>query len=93
MKKCAYKILLIISLCTLWTNASAHRYRPVEVGPSGFTYCAREHHYCHFYGVRDVAYGAGGHYVYRTLQNGAACKNRVFGDPFVGVRKFCYVRQ
>lgn len=89
MRTTVFKLLLIVAaLSAFATSASAHNHQ----GPEGFTYCAKEHGYCRFYGVREVAYGARGHYVFRTATNGIPCKNRVFGDPIIGTRKYCYIR-
>ncbi len=39
-----------------------------------------------------MRYGAYGVYVYRTLTDGTACTNEVFGDPLYGVVKSCDLR-
>lgn len=61
-------------------------------GPSGYTYCAREGGTCSYSGSRSVGYGANGHFTYKTISNGTACNNTVFGDPAVGVTKSCYTK-
>jgi parallel beta-helix repeat protein len=57
-----------------------------------WTYCAVEGNACTFSGTREVRYGANGSYFYRTLSNGTACSNSVFGDPAVGALKQCHSR-
>jgi hypothetical protein len=53
--------------------------------------CASENEYCAFTGTKLVRYGAGGAYYSKTLTDGTACTNAVFGDPFEGVPKQCDV--
>jgi parallel beta-helix repeat protein len=57
-----------------------------------WTYCAPEHASCAFTGTQEVRYGANGGYVIKTLTDGTACSNAVFGDPIVGTLKACYTR-
>ena len=57
-----------------------------------WTLCASEGETCTFSGTQEVRYGADGAYFYRTLSNGTACTNAVFGDPIVGTYKSCSVR-
>jgi hypothetical protein len=57
-----------------------------------WTACASETGTCAFTGAHEVAYGAAGHYVYRTFTGGTACGNAVFGDPIAGAVKTCYVQ-
>lgn len=52
--------------------------------------CADEDGRCSFLDTRIVFYGAGERYTARSLTNGTACTNAVFGDPAPGVRKACY---
>jgi Glycosyl hydrolase family 59 len=63
---------------------------PPSVG-SGWTQCASENGTCSFSGTAAVAYGVNGQYVYGNFTNGTSCSNGVFGDPFVGVVKSCFV--
>ena len=59
---------------------------------SGTTnFCANEGAFCSFSGTQQVRYGANGQYVTKTLTNGTACTNAIFGDPIVGVAKTCEV--
>ena len=44
-----------------------------------------------FYGAKQVRYGANGAYFYRTLTDGMACTNSVFGDPIFGTVKQCEI--
>ena len=56
-----------------------------------WTVCASEGGVCAFTGTRAVRYGVDGAYVYKTLSDGTACTNSVFGDPVVGIVKSCAV--
>ena len=61
------------------------------VNPS-WTLCAAEGGVCAFPGTEEVRYGANGSYFYRSLTDGTACTNSVFGDPIVGTAKHCALR-
>jgi hypothetical protein len=52
--------------------------------------CASENGTCSFSGTHEVAYGANGQFFYRSLTNGTACSNSVFGDPIALTVKNCY---
>ena len=52
-----------------------------------WTFCAPEGGVCAFTGTTEVRYGANGSFVYRTLTDGTACTNEVFGDPIYGTVK------
>jgi hypothetical protein len=69
-----------------------HRERPPQVyrQPRGI-FCAREGGYCRFQGPAVVRYGAGGRFTSRRAFDGIPCNNSVFGDPFVGADKACYI--
>jgi murein DD-endopeptidase MepM/ murein hydrolase activator NlpD len=59
--------------------------------PSGYHQCAEEGGFCSFSGTADVIYGANSCYTSpRSFSNGTACNNDVFGDPLLGVHKYCY---
>ena len=60
--------------------------------PTDWTFCASEGGVCAFTGTMEVRYGANGSFVYKTLTDGTACTNEVFGDPIYGVVKFCDLR-
>lgn len=60
-------------------------------GPAGSTSCAAENGTCTFTGTRTVAYGANGAFTYRQATGSTPCTNAVFGDPFYGVVKACYL--
>ena len=82
-----YRCLSIRVLASLFTfpeSASAQT--------SDWAVCASEGGTCAFTGTQEVRYGANGSYCYRTLTNGTACTNAVFGDPVNGVRKDCALR-
>ena len=53
--------------------------------------CAYENGYCYFAGTQQVRYGANGLYAYRTVTDGTACSNSVFGDPAPGMAKRCEI--
>jgi Right handed beta helix region/SdrD B-like domain len=60
-----------------------------------WTLCAAENATCSFAGTRIVRYGAyaagSSRWTTRVLTGGTACTNGVFGDPYSGVGKNCYV--
>ncbi|MGI5458530.1 SGNH/GDSL hydrolase family protein [Streptomyces sp. CA-249302] len=57
-----------------------------------WTVCAAENGTCTFSGEHEVAYGAGGRFVYRSVTGSTACTNAVFDDPISGTPKSCYVQ-
>ncbi|WP_051801129.1 chitinase [Streptomyces sp. NRRL F-525] len=57
-----------------------------------WTNCAAEDGTCTFSGTHEVAYGAAGRYVYRSVSGSTGCSNGVFGDPVSGTAKSCYVQ-
>ncbi|MGZ3579486.1 MAG: InlB B-repeat-containing protein, partial [Syntrophales bacterium] len=57
-----------------------------------WVFCADEGQLCSFTGTKNVAYGANGVYVFKTLTDGTMCTNSVFGDPLYGVVKQCYIQ-
>jgi hypothetical protein len=57
--------------------------------PPEWTFCASEGGVCAFTGTTEVRYGANGSYVYKTVTDGTACTNEVFGDPIFGTVKTC----
>ncbi|WP_432021241.1 family 43 glycosylhydrolase [Streptomyces sp. 1222.5] len=64
-------------------------------GPSASTFCtAAEAAVCNFSGTQQIAYGADGNYITKTLTGPAVCKLSTFGsDPAPGVVKACYVKK
>jgi len=54
-----------------------------------WTECATEGGTCTFTGARQVRYGAGGSYAYKSGSGAIACNNGVFGDPAYGLTKTC----
>ena len=74
----------VASLFTFPESASAQT--------NNWTVCAAEGGTCAYTGTQEVRYGANGSYFYRTLTDGTACTNAVFGDPVTGVRKDCALR-
>lgn len=57
----------------------------------GYTTCAKENGVCSFVGTKQVRYGAGSTWTVRTITNGTACTNQVFGDPLFGTLKSCEI--
>ena len=57
-----------------------------------WTFCAPEGGICAFTGTTEVRYGAIGSFVVKTLADGTACINDVFGDPIYGNVKECATR-
>jgi parallel beta-helix repeat protein len=78
----------VVKQCSLWTGTSTGG----DTGSTEWSFCAFEGSNCPFSGTREVRYGANGSYVYKTLTDGIACSNAVFGDPIYGVRKQCDTR-
>ncbi len=59
----------------------------------GWTFCTWENGHCSFSGSMEVSYGANGTFTSpRTFTGGVDCNNSVFGDPLVGVVKWCEMR-
>jgi hypothetical protein len=67
----------------------------VRTGPpftDNTTACATETGTCAFTGAKTVAYGANGHYLYKTFTGNTTCTAATFGsDPMYGVPKSCYL--
>jgi probable HAF family extracellular repeat protein len=70
---------------TMWTVTGAP-----PVGE--FTFCATEGAVCAFTGAMEVRYGANGAFVFKTLTDGTACTNEVFGDPAPDTPKHYAIR-
>lgn len=51
--------------------------------------CSNEGGYCEFSGTAKVRYGNGNKWHIKTLTGGAACNNKVFGDPAPWTFKRC----
>ena len=62
-------------------------YRPQPRG----IFCAQEGGFCRFEGPAIVRYGAGGRFTTRRAFDGIPCTNSVFGDPFPGADKACFI--
>ena len=62
-------------------------YRPQPRG----IFCAREGGFCRFEGPAVVRYGAGGRFTSRRAFDGIPCTNSVFGDPYPGADKACFI--
>ncbi len=73
-----------------------HRGDPV--GPSGYTFCAKQGQRCHFRGTMDVAYGGygrdKGHFAYKNgISGGIDCNDDAFGHvSLYGVVNACYTK-
>lgn len=62
-------------------------------GPSaGWSFCAAEGEICRFQGRSEVRFGQGDRFITRSAYGSVRCDVRDFGDPAVGVTKFCEVR-
>ncbi len=82
-------------------NPGHRNYCYTYPGPSsGYKVCAGEGGFCSFTGTANIAFGANGHFNYRTnihsqyaiSSNGVNCNNSSFGpDPAVYYHKACYV--
>lgn len=87
---------LALSLATA-APASAQDIPPPKTltHPQGWSKCAGEGGWCNFFGgVRDVAYGANGKFIYLLgVQDNVLCNNGNFwdNDPAQGFTKSCYV--
>ena len=59
---------------------------------SPYTLCAPENGSCSFTGTQNVAFGANGHFFYKTnVTSPITCNNATFGgDPIPGTVKSCY---
>jgi len=66
-----------------------------STGTSMWTLCATEHNTCSFTGTRTVRYGSststGSGWATRVLTGSTICDNSVFGDPYFGMGKACYL--
>ncbi len=62
-----------------------------ETAPADWTLCAAEEGRCSFTGVRVVHYGTASQMVAKTLTDGTACSNAVFGDPAPYNAKSCWL--
>ena len=87
------------SAYTLGSNASSNSVGPITNStsnrPSVATLCASENGNCSFSGIKEVWYGAksGGTNKWKVAPayNGASCSNAIFGDPWPGQSKICYI--
>lgn len=84
------KTLLLSCLCII--GAMLTPSARAQSAPAGYSFCANEHGNCSFSGARKVAYGANGVFAYRTISNGTACDNTVFGDPAPNIVKACFIQ-
>lgn len=67
---------------------------PTATAAEQWVDCGVEGDYCSFTGTRTVRYGlAPSTYTTKTITNGTACSNDVFGDPAYGYQKRCAYRQ
>lgn len=88
--------ILVLSLAFA-APASAQEIPPPKTltYAQGWTKCASDGGWCNFFGgVRDVAYGANGKYIYLLgVQDNTLCNQANFwdADPAHGIAKSCYV--
>jgi len=60
---------------------------------TNWTFCSNEYESCNFSGTAEVRYGKNTTWALtKTITNGTACSNSVFGDPLVGTVKECQVK-
>jgi hypothetical protein len=57
-----------------------------------WVFCATEGGECAFTGTMNVRYGANVSFVVKTLTDGTACTNAVFGDPAPDTAKHCAIQ-
>lgn len=58
-----------------------------------YTFCAREGGQCSFPGyTKEVAFGSGGAFYFKSVRDRIACNTTEFGDPAPDVPKSCYVK-
>lgn len=82
-----------------WVNAPLAGHYGLPAPDAGTTtsttwrQCAVEHERCDFTGTRAVRYGTVSASVSRTLTDGTACDNAVFGDPAPTLLKYCWVEE
>lgn len=72
-------------------SSAQNRERALGARQERAALCAREGGHCRFQGIANVRYGARGRYVTRPVVDGVPCTSDVFGDPYPGVRKSCFV--
>lgn len=81
------------SLESVTTTTPAPTPAPAPTTSKTYLLCAKEWATCSFTGTKVVRYGDEGHFVFKTLSNGTACRNDAFGgDPHVGsLAKTCSI--
>ena len=68
-------------------------YAPAPPPAALWSPCATENRTCTVAGTHQVAFGADGHYRYRSVTGGTPCTGAVFGDPAPGTARTCYALQ
>lgn len=68
------------------------RYDRDEDRRARWSRCADEGATCRFRGFRDIRYGVGDRWSYKSAKDGVACNNDEFGDPAPGKMKECFIR-
>jgi hypothetical protein len=65
----------------------------IPTNPPGFVFCSNEHTPCQFTAPAEYAFGANGHFVFKSFASGTNCETAVFGgvDPAPGVAKSCFI--
>jgi probable HAF family extracellular repeat protein len=90
-----YQTLLDGTACTnsVFGDPAFGTVKSCAVRLSDWTFCASEGDVSAFpCTTKEVRYGASGSYFYKTLSDGTACTNSVFGDPVYGTPKHCDTR-
>lgn len=79
------------------SSVTASETAPLSVNESAaaidasWTQCAKEGQTCSFSGSKQVRYGTATRYFTKTVTGPVSCTNAVFGDPWVGVSKACWI--
>lgn len=70
-------------------EAAAVAPAPAPAPAVSWTTCAVENSVCQVSGTRQVRYGLGSAFAYKTVTAAVACNNATFGDPLPGANKQC----
>jgi hypothetical protein len=66
-------------------------YNAASIQRSGCSECAKEGGTCYFNGAAVISYGRYNYYNTVVAARQVACTNAVFGDPYTGKTKYCYI--
>ena len=63
------------------------------VGRPDYVFCSNENERCYFIGrTVTIRYGLNGSWVYGVFTDDVYCHNSVFGDPYHGYLKGCWIK-